>query len=124
MKREAEGELAVLAERLQREVPALRDRVSIRVEVGHPVRNLVELVETAEVDLLVLGSHGRTGVERLLLGSVAEQLIRQARCPVFTLKSFGKDLVAPDAQPADTQPADTRPADTRPADTPTQSTAV
>lgn len=93
IQRQAEKDLADLAHQLQDEVPALRGHVEIRVEVGHPVRDLVEMIETTGVDLLVLGSHGRTGVERFLMGSVAEQLVRLAPCPVFTLKSFGKALV-------------------------------
>jgi len=99
LQRKAEKDLADLADHLQDEVPALRGHVEIRVEVGHPVRDLVEMIETTGVDLLVLGSHGRTGVERFLMGSVAEQLVRLAPCPVFTLKSFGKVLIAtPEAQ--------------------------
>ena len=100
LQRQAEKDLADLADQLQEQVPALRGHVEIRVEVGHPVRDLVEMIETTGVDLLVLGSHGRTGVERFLMGSVAEQLVRLAPCPVFTLKSFGKALIGqPEAQP-------------------------
>jgi nucleotide-binding universal stress UspA family protein len=99
LQRKAEKDLADLASQLQDEVPALRGHVEIRVEVGHPVRDLVDMIEATGVDLLVLGSHGRTGVERFLMGSVAEQLVRLAPCPVFTLKSFGKALIdQPEAQ--------------------------
>jgi nucleotide-binding universal stress UspA family protein len=37
--------------------------------------------------MIVLGTHGRTGLERLLMGSVAEQIVRKAACPVLTVKS-------------------------------------
>jgi len=58
------------------------------VSSGHPARRLVELAEDHHADLLVIATHGRTGLRRVLLGSVAEQVIRQAPCPVFTVKAF------------------------------------
>lgn len=61
----------------------------VLVTSGHPARRIVELAEDNEADLLVIATHGRTGVRRMLLGSVAEQVIRQAPCPVFTVKAFG-----------------------------------
>ena len=44
-----------------------------------------ELIETTDADLLVMGTHGRSGVSRLLMGSVAEEVFRQAVCPVLTI---------------------------------------
>jgi universal stress protein A len=46
-----------------------------------------------KVDLIVMGTHGRTGVRHLLLGSVAEEVTRHAPCPVFTVRS-GRDAAA------------------------------
>jgi nucleotide-binding universal stress UspA family protein len=46
---------------------------------------LSELIETQEIDLVVLGTHGRTGFERLVMGSVAEMIYRQTMCPVLTV---------------------------------------
>jgi nucleotide-binding universal stress UspA family protein len=58
---------------------------------------LAERVEAAlderAADLLAIATHGRSGVERMLMGSVAEKVIRRAPCPVFTVKSFGQSLV-------------------------------
>ena len=61
---------------------------------GHPVRSILEYAEAHESDLVVLSSHGRSGIEKLLLGGVSEKVVRMAPCPVFTVKSFGKSLVA------------------------------
>jgi nucleotide-binding universal stress UspA family protein len=60
----------------------------VLVTSGHPARRIVELADENEADLLVIATHGRTGLRRMLLGSVAEQVIRQAPCPVFTVKAF------------------------------------
>jgi hypothetical protein len=43
---------------------------------------------------VTIATHGRTGIKRLLIGSVAEKVVRMAPCPVFTVKSFGKALVS------------------------------
>jgi nucleotide-binding universal stress UspA family protein len=52
-----------------------------------PAAAIVELARQRGADLIVMGSHGRTGVGRLLLGSVAEQVIGQATCPVLVVKA-------------------------------------
>jgi nucleotide-binding universal stress UspA family protein len=66
-----------------------RDGVhSIKTEVlfGHGARTIAEYAAERETDLIVLGTHGRTGFAHLLLGSVAEQLVRTAPCPVLTVR--------------------------------------
>ncbi len=57
-----------------------------RLLSGNPARTIVELAKEEEVDLIVLGTHGRTGFRRLLMGSIAEAVVRTAPCPVLTLK--------------------------------------
>lgn len=54
--------------------------------LGDPAQELVDLAQREKVDLIVMGTHGRTGLSRLLMGSVAEEVVRKAPCPVFTLK--------------------------------------
>ncbi len=63
------------------------------VRIGHAPRRILEFADEGRVDLIVLGSHGRTGLSRLLIGSVAEKVVRLAPCPVFTVKSYGKALL-------------------------------
>lgn len=60
--------------------------VQYRVVDGDPVTAVVRLAKDEEVDLIVLGSHGRTGLSRALMGSVAEGIVRKAHCPVLVCK--------------------------------------
>ncbi len=55
------------------------------VRHGHIWRNLAAIIESKNIDLIVLGTHGRTGLGKLLLGSVAEDILRHATCPVLTV---------------------------------------
>jgi nucleotide-binding universal stress UspA family protein len=52
---------------------------------GHAAREILEVVRDQSADLVVLGTHGRSGVEHLLLGSVAEKVLRKAPCPVLVV---------------------------------------
>jgi len=65
-----------------------RDRVSLaptRIEVGD-AREVIDLVAARiDADLIVMGTHGRRGFRRLVLGSVAESVVRSAPCPVLTV---------------------------------------
>lgn len=64
---------------------------NIRVEYflgeGAPSAEIVRVAQEFPCDLVVMGTHGRTGLGRLLMGSVAEQVVRRAPCPVLTVKS-------------------------------------
>jgi nucleotide-binding universal stress UspA family protein len=53
---------------------------------GDPVTAILRAAEEVGCDLIVMGTHGRTGLGRLLLGSVAEQVVRRASCPVLTVR--------------------------------------
>lgn len=55
------------------------------VREGEVWESLSELIRTHDIDLLIVGTHGRTGVEKLVLGSKAEEILRQATCPVLTV---------------------------------------
>ncbi len=61
--------------------------IHLHVRVGRPGREIAALADLLSADLLVMPSHGRKGMERLRLGSVAERVIRFARCPVLVLRS-------------------------------------
>jgi nucleotide-binding universal stress UspA family protein len=62
-------------------------RVEHRLVEGDPVSGIVTEAEACQSDLIVMGTHGRRGLGRLLLGSVAEGVLRRAPCPVLTVKS-------------------------------------
>ncbi|HTN74247.1 MAG TPA: universal stress protein, partial [Pirellulaceae bacterium] len=57
-----------------------------RLLSGEPASALVAFAESEQIDLIVLGTHGRGGLSRLLMGSVAEAVVRRASCPVLTFK--------------------------------------
>jgi universal stress protein A len=54
--------------------------------IGDPANAIVQTAEDENADFIVIGTHGRTGLTRLLMGSVAESVIRHAKCPVLTIK--------------------------------------
>ena len=60
--------------------------------IGTPVDELVDYAKEKEIDLVVMGTHGRTGIGRLLMGSVAEGVVRRAPCPVLTIKQPAEKL--------------------------------
>jgi nucleotide-binding universal stress UspA family protein len=65
--------------------------VELRVEVGHPVEQILDVVTRDDVDLIVMGTHGRTGLAHAVLGSVAERVVRLAPCPVLTVKKAAEE---------------------------------
>jgi len=80
----------ILDEAAQREMQALSDRLrgiphETAIGYGGVWEVLSHLIEKNEIDLLVMGTHGREGLGRFLLGSVAEEVFRQASCPVLTV---------------------------------------
>jgi nucleotide-binding universal stress UspA family protein len=60
--------------------------VHVKVAVGKPAEEILRVAQEERVDLIVMGTHGRTGLRHLLLGSVAEEVTRHAPCPVFTVR--------------------------------------
>jgi nucleotide-binding universal stress UspA family protein len=57
-----------------------------RLMIGSPATAIVEMAQRENVNLIVMPTHGRTGLMRLLMGSVAEEVVRKAKCPVLTVK--------------------------------------
>jgi nucleotide-binding universal stress UspA family protein len=60
--------------------------VEHHLKEGDPAAEILRLAQETPVELIVMGMHGRTGLGRLLMGSVAEQVVRKAPCPVLTVK--------------------------------------
>lgn len=75
--------------------------VPVRVAAtgGDPAQEILRYAATHSIDLIVVGTHGRTGVSRLLLGSVAETVLRGARCPVLVVPAAAVETAA-DASPS------------------------
>jgi nucleotide-binding universal stress UspA family protein len=61
-----------------------------KLVTGSPAEAIVELAAVEGVDLIVMGTHGRTGLRRLLMGSVAEVVVRTAPCPVLVYRAPAK----------------------------------
>ncbi|PCJ54635.1 MAG: hypothetical protein COA73_14265 [Candidatus Hydrogenedentota bacterium] len=60
--------------------------VLCRVRKGQPHRSLIEMIEEEDIDFIVMPTHGYQGLSRLLLGSVAERMVRLAPCPILTMR--------------------------------------
>ena len=69
--------------RLRKQAP---EAASADVVFGYAARSIVEHASRLGIDLIVMGSHGRTGIAHVLLGSVAEAIVRTAPCPVLTVR--------------------------------------
>ena len=67
-------------------------RTSINAATG-----IVDYAKKCEIDLIVTGTHGRGAVKQLLMGSVAERVVRTAPCPVLTVHAKEREFIAPDA---------------------------
>jgi nucleotide-binding universal stress UspA family protein len=69
-------------------------RKVVRVlRLGNPYAEIVQYAEETETDLIVVGTHGRGAFAHLLLGSVAEKVVRKAHCPVLTVRPAGHQFV-------------------------------
>jgi nucleotide-binding universal stress UspA family protein len=75
--------------------------VEHRVAKGDAAEEILRFAKAVKCDLIVMGTHGRTGLRRLLTGSVAEEVLRNATCPVLALKT-----PLPDSPLAETMPGE------------------
>ena len=82
LERQASAEL----DRMLPEAQQATIEVTRSVVVGSPFRKIIETAEAEHVDLIVMATHGRTGLSHLLIGSVAERVVRTAPCPVLTIR--------------------------------------
>lgn len=82
------AKLAELAnEEIEELVPVFPD-----VEEGRPAEKIVALARKHRADLLIISTHGRTGLKHTLMGSVAEEVVRRAPCPVLVVRSHEQDF--------------------------------
>ena len=75
-------------------------RVRTEVRHGEPVDEIVDCAREADADLIAMTTHGRSGLGRLLFGSVAEAVLRQAEIPVFLMRMTEAQVAAEAARPA------------------------
>jgi nucleotide-binding universal stress UspA family protein len=60
-------------------------KLETRVELGSPAEKILELAKKEKIDLIIMGAHGRKGLERAIFGSVADKVVKSAHCPVMTI---------------------------------------
>jgi nucleotide-binding universal stress UspA family protein len=70
-----------------------RSRYQVQVREGVPWQELVAAARETDTDLIILATHGRTGLKYALLGSVAERVVRHAPCPVLVVRDRERDFV-------------------------------
>ncbi|MFO7822063.1 MAG: universal stress protein [Lentisphaeria bacterium] len=88
---QAEKQLIELTEALQER----QTRVSQLLVFGKPFTEIIEEAANWPADMIILGTHGRSGLEHLLIGSVAEKIVRKANCPVLTVRHPEHEFVHP-----------------------------
>lgn len=66
-------------------------KVITKVLEGVPHREILDYSEENDIDLIVMGTHGKTGIDRLLLGSVTEKVVRSSETPVLTVRMVNDD---------------------------------
>jgi nucleotide-binding universal stress UspA family protein len=62
---------------------------------GMPFVEIIRYAREQDIDLIVIGTHGRTGLQQALMGSVAERVVRKASCPVLVVRASGHQFVMP-----------------------------
>jgi nucleotide-binding universal stress UspA family protein len=87
MLEQAASQVDTLLESLKKDAARLGVlRVTAAKSIGPPVAEIVRFAREGNYDLIVLGTHGRTGLKHALIGSVAERVVRHAHCPVLTIR--------------------------------------
>ncbi|MBT8494255.1 MAG: universal stress protein [Deltaproteobacteria bacterium] len=61
----------------------------VHARFGEPAQQILQAAEELGADLIFMGSHGRTGIKRMLIGSVSEKVVREAQCPVMVVRQKG-----------------------------------
>ncbi|MBS0657075.1 MAG: universal stress protein [Verrucomicrobia bacterium] len=89
-RRQAEARLAAA----KAELPATGVTIETALEIGRPAEHIIEQAGKLPADLVVLGTHGYSGLKHLLLGSTAERVVRGAPCPVLVVREHERDFVA------------------------------
>ncbi len=70
-------------------------KIEASVVQGIPFAEIISVAKKNKIDMIVMGTHGRTGIVHILIGSVAEKVVRKAPCPVLTVRQSGHKFVMP-----------------------------
>ncbi len=77
----ARKRMAAVVEEFFKQFPKLETRV----ELGSPAEKILAFVEKEKIDMIIMGAHGRTGLDKMIFGSVANKVVKSASCPVLTV---------------------------------------
>ncbi len=91
MQKSAEKEMEKWGAEVAATVPDV-ERLIVR---GVPFVEIIRTAKERAADLIVIGTHGRTGIDHMLFGSTAEKVVRKASCPVLTVRIAGKEFKMP-----------------------------
>ena len=82
--------IAQFVDELKAMIAGRKDTDKVKIEYlvmqGHPFNEIIRAAEKVGADMIIMGTHGRTGFAQILIGSVAEKVVRHAECPVLTVK--------------------------------------
>ncbi len=70
-------------------------QIEALVVQGIPFAEIISIAKGNNVDMIVMGTHGRTGLAHIMIGSVSEKVVRKAHCPVLTVRQSGHKFVMP-----------------------------
>ena len=90
LERERRAEVEKVLDRAARELEVKVTRLTRSMPTGHPAREIVAAAASFDADLVVVGARGLGGMKRLLLGSVSERVLHDARCPVLIVKGMSR----------------------------------
>jgi len=89
---------AAFQTQLENQVSVLKDeypKITGKLVKGNTFLEIIRVARDDDVDMIVMGTHGRTGLAHVLIGSVAERVVREAPCPVLTVKHPEHEFVKP-----------------------------
>lgn len=94
-----EREMTAEAERQMKVIIPVEERGRLDAETvivrGNPFLEIIRYAHERDVDLIIIGTHGRSGVEHVIFGSTAEKVVRKAPCPVLSVKPSQREFVMP-----------------------------
>jgi len=95
--------LVAIEKNIEKEVEKDFERVTKNIDVplkkivktGVTFVEIIDYIKEEDIDLVVMGTHGRSGIEHILIGSVAEKVVRKSPCPVLTIRPRGRKFSMP-----------------------------
>ena len=89
---------AAFQKQLEDQVATLKEeypKIEGKIVTGNTFLEIIQVARDENVDMIVMGTHGRTGLAHVLIGSVAERVVREAPCPVLTVKHPEHEFIKP-----------------------------